>query len=132
MKSLVNALGALAVVAGLTAILFAAVIPTDDHSASLGPPGTTTVPAHPAVHPLESSLDALPRDGMRSMSRALGTNTNPPVVTNSPPTAPTFADGVLIATSVIRSNPGFASLLTPSEQVALCARVWQAARGSAK
>lgn len=41
---------------------------------------------------------------------------------------PSFADGVLIATAVLRQNPGFAGLLSPQEQVALCLRVWQASQ----
>lgn len=55
-----------------------------------------------------------------------------PPATNTPILAPTFADGVLIAVAVLRSNPGFATLLTQQEQVALCARVWQQQRGNTK
>lgn len=54
----------------------------------------------------------------------------PPVATNT--ISPTFADGVLIAVAVLRTNPGFATLLTQQEQVALCARVWQQQRGNVK
>lgn len=71
-----------------------------------------------------SALEAPVMDGMDGAGKAAPTNT--PVV------APTFADGVLIAVAVLRSNPGFATLLTQQEQVALCARVWQQQRGNAK
>lgn len=71
-----------------------------------------------------SALEAPVMDGMAGAGKASQTNT--PAVT------PTFSDGVLIAVAVLRSNPGFATLLTQQEQVALCARVWQQQRVSAK
>lgn len=71
-----------------------------------------------------SALEAPVMDGMAGAGK--------PATTNTPVVAPTFADGVLIATAVMRSNPGFATLLTQQEQVALCARVWQQQRGNAK
>lgn len=73
-----------------------------------------------------SALEAPVMDGMAGAGKA--------APTNAPALVPTFADGVLIAVAVLRSNPGFVTLLTPQEQVALCARVWQQQRvkGGAK
>lgn len=75
----------------------------------------TTQRVHMASPP--SALEAPVMDGM--------TGAGKPAPTNALAILPTFADGVLIAVAVLRSNPGFATLLTPQEQVALCARVWQ-------
>lgn len=71
-----------------------------------------------------SALEAPVMDGMAEAGKA--------AQTNAPVLSPTFADGVLIAVAVLRSNPGFATLLTQQEQVALCARVWHQQRATPK
>lgn len=71
-----------------------------------------------------SALEAPVMDGMAAVGKS--------AQTNAPAITPTFADGVLIAVAVLRSNPGFVTLLTQQEQVALCARVWQQQRASQK